>query len=102
MEDKDYIIIAANNKPLHFESGDIVIYNDFVELIHDLRHDDAAIVCIEYSKDKNGTQTATLLIGAAYNIGSFTYSDKENNFQDKLKEFCEHTDFINFSTSTPQ
>ena len=85
---KDYIIINRYANPVCFNNGDIIVYGDKQEASDDLYKTDIGLATIAYSIE-NGIQTATVFSTTDKHkqLGTFTYSDTENNFQEKLKEF---------------
>ena len=51
MEDKDYIIITENGKPLAFYDGQLVIYGSYKEAKDDLYKTDLCVIPLEdYNK----------------------------------------------------
>ena len=92
---KDYIIINRHGRPVRFNYGDIIIYGDYEEAVDDLDKTDIGLSSIDYSTGENGVQIATVFAPRNKNkiIGTFTYSDKENNFQEKLKKFVDENSF---------
>lgn len=85
---KDYIIINRYGNPVCFNNGDIIVYGDKQEASDDLYKTDIGLATIAYSIE-NGVQIATVFSTTDKNkkLGQFTYSDIENNFQEKLKKF---------------
>lgn len=51
MEDKDYIIITENGKPLTFNDGQMVIYGSYEDAKDDLHKTDLCVIPLEdYNK----------------------------------------------------
>jgi hypothetical protein len=47
MEDKDYIIITENGKPLTFNDGQTVVYGSYEEAKDDLHKTDLCVIPLE-------------------------------------------------------